>query len=77
MESNGFFQIVLNKAAHFWNNRDRSVALNADGSVMFEDVKDTAEKTTCPASAGGDAAGMALYRSTDGGHSFAFVKIQN
>lgn len=51
MESNGFFQIVLNKAAHFWNNRDRSVALNADGSVTFEDVKDTAEKTTCPASA--------------------------
>lgn len=49
LESNGFFQILLNEAAHFWGNRDRAVALSADGNITFEDARDT-DETTCPAS---------------------------
>lgn len=48
IESNGFFQILLNEAAHFWNERERAVALSADGSITFEDAEDSAEKNTCP-----------------------------
>lgn len=34
MESNVFSQILLNEASHFWGNRNRKVALNADGSYI-------------------------------------------
>lgn len=41
LTSNGYFQILLSEASHFWENRDRRAALSLDGSITFEDAKDT------------------------------------
>lgn len=44
LTSNGFFQVLLSEAVHFWENRDRMAALSLDGSVTLEDARDTGEE---------------------------------
>lgn len=44
MSSNGFYQIMMNEAEHFWKNRNRYVTLGSGGGISFEEAMDTGEE---------------------------------
>lgn len=44
MRNNGFYQMMLSEAEHFWKNRNRYVTLGSGGGISFEEAMDTGEE---------------------------------